>query len=192
MGARGQALIEFAFVLPVFLLLLFGVIDGARLVYADATLSQAAREGSRVGSVEANWVMATPQPTGCVTSEALITAATPGAHVCPVDVAHLKSDVVSAINRMAPGVTITAANVYISCNAGTSTDPAPTGNWTEVAGQASPTYGNGCEDTSNSAIAHVGWIVSVRVVYGWSPVTPVISGIWPSFTRVASATMVIN
>src|SRR2546421_5882551 len=110
MNARGQAIVEMAFVLPVFLLILFGLIDGARLVYADAALSQGAREGARVAAVEANWVLAAPQPPGCVTSESGLTAL-PGGHVCPVDVAALKTHVVSAVKRMAPGVAITPGNV---------------------------------------------------------------------------------
>lgn len=50
----GQALVEFALVLPVFLLLLFGLIDVGRYVYTWNALNQAAREGARYGSV-AGW-----------------------------------------------------------------------------------------------------------------------------------------
>lgn len=52
--AAGQALVEFALVLPVFLLLLFGLIDVGRFVYTWNALNQAAREGARYGSV-AGW-----------------------------------------------------------------------------------------------------------------------------------------
>ena len=48
---RGQALVEFALVFPVFLLLFFGVIDIGRLVYVNNAVAQAAREGSRWGAV---------------------------------------------------------------------------------------------------------------------------------------------
>ena len=48
---RGQALVEFALVFPLFMLLLFGVIDVGRLVYVYNAISQGAREGSRYGSV---------------------------------------------------------------------------------------------------------------------------------------------
>jgi hypothetical protein len=192
MRARGQAIVEMAFVLPVFLLMLFGLIDGARLVYTDSALSQGAREGARVAAVEANWVLGTPQPAGCVTSEAGLTAL-PGGHVCPTDVAALKAHVVAAVKRMAPAVgPLSNANVFLSCNSGASGDLAPTGNWTETPGGASPGSGNGCEDSTNTAIAKAGWIVSVRIVYNWSPLTPVVSGIWPTFTRTTSATVVIN
>lgn len=48
---HGQALVEFSLVIPVFLLLLFGIIDFGRFVYTANGLNQAAREAARVGSV---------------------------------------------------------------------------------------------------------------------------------------------
>ena len=49
---RGQTLAEFALILPVFVLLILGLLDFGRVVYADHTLAQAAREAARVGVVE--------------------------------------------------------------------------------------------------------------------------------------------
>jgi hypothetical protein len=48
----GQALVEFAMVMPVFMLLLFGLLDFGRVVFAQNTVSQAAREASRYASLE--------------------------------------------------------------------------------------------------------------------------------------------
>jgi len=48
---RGQTLVEFALVLPLFVLVLFGLIDVGHLVYVYNSISQGAREGARVGSV---------------------------------------------------------------------------------------------------------------------------------------------
>lgn len=48
---RGASMVEFALVLPVFLLLLFGLFDVGRLVYVNNAVSEAAREGARWGSV---------------------------------------------------------------------------------------------------------------------------------------------
>ncbi len=45
---RSQALIEFALVSPVLLLLLFGIIDIGRAIFYYDTLNHAAREGARV------------------------------------------------------------------------------------------------------------------------------------------------
>jgi Flp pilus assembly protein TadG len=48
----GQALAEFALAIPIFILLVFGLIDIGRLVYVNNAISQAAREGARYGSVQ--------------------------------------------------------------------------------------------------------------------------------------------
>jgi Flp pilus assembly protein TadG len=49
--SHGQALVEFAFVAPVFLLLLFAIIDFGRYVYYVQILNNAAREGARYAIV---------------------------------------------------------------------------------------------------------------------------------------------
>jgi Flp pilus assembly protein TadG len=50
-GIRGQALLEFALALPVFLLLLVGLFDLGRAVFSYNTLTNAAREGARLAIV---------------------------------------------------------------------------------------------------------------------------------------------
>jgi hypothetical protein len=57
-GQRSQALIEFALVSPVLLLLLFGIVDIGRAVFYFDTVSHAAREGARVAVRASN-----PLPT---------------------------------------------------------------------------------------------------------------------------------
>lgn len=57
-GQRSQALIEFALISPVLLLLVFGIIDIGRAVFYYDTLAHAAREGARE-AVSAS----TPLPT---------------------------------------------------------------------------------------------------------------------------------
>lgn len=44
---RGQTLVEFALIVPVFILLIAGLFDGARAVFAYNTIANAAREGAR-------------------------------------------------------------------------------------------------------------------------------------------------
>lgn len=46
---RGQALVEFAMVLPILLILIFGIVDVARLYQAWVTMQGAAREAARYG-----------------------------------------------------------------------------------------------------------------------------------------------
>jgi Flp pilus assembly protein TadG len=48
---RGQILIEAAIVLPLLLLLIFGIVDFARAMYTKNTLTNAARAGARTASV---------------------------------------------------------------------------------------------------------------------------------------------
>jgi Flp pilus assembly protein TadG len=112
---RGQTLVEFALVIPVFLVLIFGLIDGSRLVFMNSTLSQAAREGARQASVEASWV-------GSAEGSCNTTAGP----ICPATVDVLTTHVVSAVNRMTTLGPVSSSNVYISCDATT----APTGTWT--------------------------------------------------------------
>ena len=50
---RGQALVEFAIIVPIFMLLLFALLDFGRVIYAQQTITQDAREGARAGLVAA-------------------------------------------------------------------------------------------------------------------------------------------
>jgi Flp pilus assembly protein TadG len=52
--ARGQALPEFALILPVMLLVVFSIFDLGRAVYAYSTISGAARTASRVAIIDQN------------------------------------------------------------------------------------------------------------------------------------------
>jgi TadE-like protein len=76
---RGQGVAEFALVLPLFLLMLFGIVDIGRAIWAYDDVSNAAREGARYASVHGNTResdatfcqtgpnLGTTPPTGCPT-----------------------------------------------------------------------------------------------------------------------------
>lgn len=51
-GERGAAAVEFALVLPVLILLVFGLIEFSRVYNIQISLSNAAREGARTMAVE--------------------------------------------------------------------------------------------------------------------------------------------
>ena len=86
---RSQALIEFALVSPVLLLLLFGVIDIGRAIFYYDTLNHAAREGARVAVRASNQLPSNTDVLSTVSSQMLgvpvsapcpqgpVTAATP-------------------------------------------------------------------------------------------------------------------
>jgi Flp pilus assembly protein TadG len=48
---RGAAAVEFALLLPVVLLIIFGIIDFGRMLNAQITLTEAAREGARAAAL---------------------------------------------------------------------------------------------------------------------------------------------
>ncbi len=163
--SRGQALVEFALVIPIFLLMLFGLIDIGRLVYLNATLSQAAREGARVGSVEASYRGSADPACGTV-----------GGPVCPANDAALRNDIQAGANRMmSPFGNV--ANVYMSCVLAPPAGTPPSGNWT------------GPNTCSNHAPNNV---ISVRVTSPWQPLTPLVSNIFGTLNLAGTATMTIN
>ncbi len=159
---HGQTLVEFALVLPIFLLLVFAVIDGGRYIFLSSTLSNAAREGARLGSVEAWWKGSSDASCG-----------TAGGPVCPANTTALINHITAAANRqMAPFGSVD--NVYIRCDA--AGNAPPTGNWTTKT----------C--TGNSP----GGTISVRVNYTWDAITPLVANIMGSITTSGSATVSIN
>jgi Flp pilus assembly protein TadG len=53
--SRGQALAEVALVAPLFFLMVFGIIDLGRVIWANDVVASAAREGARFASVHAGF-----------------------------------------------------------------------------------------------------------------------------------------
>jgi hypothetical protein len=155
-------MVEFAMILPLFLLIIFGLIDLGRFVITDHILSQAAREGARQAAVEASWMGSTDASCGM-----------PGGPTCPANVTALHADALAAANRMVAGLGGSVSDLYISCDAPGN---APTGLWT----------GASC----NSRVP--GNEVSVRVEYLYQPITPVIAQLIGNVVREGAATMVIN
>lgn len=76
---RGQSLVEFALVLPVFLLILVAVFDLGHVVWANDTLSNAAREAARYAIVHGG-----SESTACPVGPPASTANIPAADsTCP-------------------------------------------------------------------------------------------------------------
>lgn len=83
-GTRGQTLVEFALILPIFILMLVGISDLGRAVYAYNTISNAAREAVRMGIVDQN--------VGKLQAEVVKASVSLGAVPGDVDVAFLTPD----------------------------------------------------------------------------------------------------
>jgi len=96
---RGQATVEFALILPVFLLILAGSIEFGRVFWSYGLLLQAAQEGARQGAVLGS---ATSDTT--ITTTTQQTAAKGGLTLSTTDV------IISATCSYTSNTTITAAN----------------------------------------------------------------------------------
>jgi Flp pilus assembly protein TadG len=91
---RGQALVEFSLILPVFILVLSGIMDFGVLLYSRITVINAAREGARAASIVADATtiptvvtgrvkavssgLTTTSPTMTITSTCVAIATSPG------------------------------------------------------------------------------------------------------------------
>src|SRR4051794_19674613 len=83
---RGPALVEFALVLPILLLMIFGIVDAGRLIFTYNTISNAARDGARVaivnqspsGTDTCDTLSATAWPTGCAITSGVTLGLAPG------------------------------------------------------------------------------------------------------------------
>ncbi len=76
----GQALLEFALVIPIFLVILLGMVDVGRVIWANNTLSNAAREAARFAIVHGG-SRSTACPVGpAVPGVTIVPAASPS---CP-------------------------------------------------------------------------------------------------------------
>jgi Flp pilus assembly protein TadG len=78
---RGAAAVEFALVLPLLLLLVFGIIDFGRALNAQITLTQAAREGARLAALGQSAATVTSQAQAAATDLSPVTVAVTGCAV---------------------------------------------------------------------------------------------------------------
>jgi Flp pilus assembly protein TadG len=85
---RGQALVEFALILPIFILVLVGIFDFGRAVYAYNTISNASRQAVRLGIVDQNVTN--------VKADAVKASVSLGAVPADVDVSFMTADLSAA------------------------------------------------------------------------------------------------
>jgi Flp pilus assembly protein TadG len=89
-GSRGQAMVEFALVIPLFLLLVSGMVDFGLGLNASITISNAAREGGRLGVITPDAAKISTRVTnvasGLPGSVTVTTSCTkPGGTTCTLD-----------------------------------------------------------------------------------------------------------
>jgi Flp pilus assembly protein TadG len=142
-GKCGQALTEFALVLPLLLLITIGVVDGVRIFAAQVALTNGVREGALYASIDIKstyWCMdpATAPagsiacPTGYVAARAAsvdecgYVLGDPVGNLCPdpQNLAYRVAREVSGLDTsritLAPPVCTTSADVAVTCDDGSA------------------------------------------------------------------------
>jgi Flp pilus assembly protein TadG len=159
----GQSLVEFALLLPVLLLLLLGLFDLGRVVYAQHTITQDSREAARAGIV--------PQVAiggACPTAASAVAYAQ-----CQYDFIR------QAAQKMSPGVDLKAANI--------------TGDATQGCAAAATAAGTtGVDDLTSTATCFypvgvkAGRKVIVNISVDVPLLTPIIGQIVGGFIKVSA------
>ena len=88
---RGQTLVEFALIAPIFFLIVLGLVDGARAIYAYNTVANSARVAARTAIVDQDPVAVRDSAIG----EAVgldLTANVCGTNLCGPDVEYTSCD----------------------------------------------------------------------------------------------------
>jgi Flp pilus assembly protein TadG len=60
---KGQSMVEFALILPLLVLIIAGIFDLGRAFFASITITNAAREGARYGTLNADYITGVCQAT---------------------------------------------------------------------------------------------------------------------------------
>lgn len=160
--SRGQALVETAVILPLFLVLLLGIVDMGRAVWATTSLASAAREAARYAIVHGG-AASTACPVGPPGPDTVIPAAS---SACPYPSPSKRSIVDAAVAAAIAGGSNTTVTVCYGLNC--------TGN----------------NDTTSATNAR-GTPITVVVSSTVNLVVPSLMG-RPSFTLSGSTTMVVN
>jgi Flp pilus assembly protein TadG len=162
---RSQALVEFALVSPVLLLLTFGIIDFGRAMYFYVTIAEAAREVGRVAvhtSGDVNTSTATawvPLPTNADLTSAVETH-TPG----------LVIGTPACMNGPISGTPpVNQAYLYVTAPTG-----AAPGSANAPGGESAAAAAGSCSAT----VPATGQVqLAVTIQYNYAPVTPLVSSV---------------
>lgn len=80
-NCRGQAMVEFALILPIFILILFGVMEFGRVYNEKLIVTAAAREGVRTASVKGDGKAAALNAASVINRGSLTAVVTPAVPV---------------------------------------------------------------------------------------------------------------
>ncbi|MBI3873219.1 MAG: pilus assembly protein [candidate division Zixibacteria bacterium] len=107
---RGQSVIEFAFILPLLLLLVFGITELGRMLMQTNVLTQAAREGARAAAVGADSTSAAARAEDVLQAAGITPASI---EVAGPDVDKMMSVVVTCNFQVIPGTLLPFSGVLV-------------------------------------------------------------------------------
>ena len=182
-GSAGQSLVEFTMILPVFLLILFGMVEFGFVFTHNLTLEYATREGARTGAALAD---GGGNATTCASIDPQIVAAvqrvlkSPGS---PIDISRVSQ--IQIWKAATPGGTPITGFVNTWTYTGAATGPIVDGqrlDFTEQSQQWAPcTRDNGSSPDS----------VGVSLVYTYRLVTP-LAAVTQFFGGPSASTLGMN
>lgn len=198
-GQRGQGLAEFALVAPIFLLLVFGVIDFGRGMSADVTVSNSAREGARFLASSVTLNEPSSWPAGSCSSSAVCTlnmACPQGSSSSPqappdATASAAGSGQAKAWRQMLnDSLDLTGTNLTMKVSFYKKTnDPANGGTADQIVTCSgfgvAPTY-------SSTYLPQTGDWVVFDVTFKFKPSTPIFNAMFSQITMDQSATMVLE
>lgn len=173
---RGVALIEFAFVLPVLLMIGFATIDFGRLIQCRLILTNVSREGASIGSRD---IQIDPSLPGLLIASAY-----------PLDVAGADGHIF--ITRISAGASKDAPLPVISTRIerGSMASVSRYQPDTPYLGLSSTMYDHLVFRTANSA-ADIGEVTMVEIFYKFRPITP-IPGFIPGMLKSDGRGMILS
>jgi Flp pilus assembly protein TadG len=176
---RGQELVEFALVTPVFLLLMLGGFDLMRVIQVSNTAADAARQGARQAVAAA---AAADQPFGSSNGQPCSgTTSTSSA----TGTGCLTDAQIAATVRSVLGSTVAGSNISTAAPSACATPPP---SWASIC--INPSQATRTTEWS-SPQQQGSFIVSVTVLVRYAPLTPLVAGVIPStFVLKASTSMV--
>lgn len=181
-GERGQSFAEFAIVLPLLLMLVFGVFDLGRGMSANVTVTNAAREAARTIAVTVATSGTTsysscPTPTNPMGAPAAGTGQA-AAWTQLADASLDLTQVSMTIAFFSQDPTTHGADVTFSCRA--KTDPCSCASATPSPNPVSTAY-----------VARSGYWVRATVTYQYYASTPLISRFLPGGATISQATTMV-
>jgi 3-hydroxyisobutyrate dehydrogenase-like beta-hydroxyacid dehydrogenase len=102
-GQRGQSVIEFAFILPLLLILVFGITELGRMLMRTNVLTQAAREGARAAAVGVDSASAVTRVEEILTAAGIDAADNPVVYIEPADANGMINVIVTCDFDVIPG-----------------------------------------------------------------------------------------